>query len=101
MSGGFPIACFSCGKVISHLYEKYLYLTVGVGKHGQDALDDLRVRKECCRGIFLAHVDKQDVFLMYPDTITMNSENLGWKKRVDTPQEFTARFIVNPFTKDT
>jgi len=47
----FPIRCFTCGKVIGHLYEKY-------EKKNDDAekiLDELNVVRMCCRRMFLGY----------------------------------------------
>jgi DNA-directed RNA polymerase subunit N len=50
----FPIRCFSCGGVISEVYEEY----VSKLKEGEDlsnALDDLGIKKYCCRRMFISH----------------------------------------------
>jgi len=55
----FPIRCFSCGKPIAHLYEKYIELTSS-GKSSKEALDELGVERYCCRSAFLTHVELSD-----------------------------------------
>ena len=50
----FPIRCFSCGGVISEVYEEY----VSKLKEGEDlsnALDDLGIKKYCCRRMFISY----------------------------------------------
>ncbi len=50
----FPVRCFSCGKVISEVYEEFISSL----KDGEDlskTLDELDVRKYCCRRMFISH----------------------------------------------
>ena len=54
-----PIRCFSCGKPIGHLYEKYLD-RVNAGENKKKALDGLGMERYCCRAMFLGHVDLID-----------------------------------------
>ena len=51
-----PVRCFSCGKPIGHLWETYKEL-IKNGKQPKDALDELGLKRYCCRGLFLGHVD--------------------------------------------
>ena len=51
-----PIRCFSCGKPIAHLYEKFKELTAA-GKSNKDALDELGVKRYCCRAKILGQTD--------------------------------------------
>ncbi|MCX6778504.1 MAG: DNA-directed RNA polymerase subunit N [Candidatus Micrarchaeota archaeon] len=54
-----PVRCFSCGSVVADKYEKFAEKV----KSGQDpakALDELGVRRYCCRRMFLGHVDILD-----------------------------------------
>lgn len=50
-----PVRCFSCGKPIGHLWEKYQEQIKSESK--KKVLDDLGVERMCCRGAFLGHVD--------------------------------------------
>ncbi|OYT42655.1 MAG: DNA-directed RNA polymerase subunit N [Candidatus Aenigmarchaeota archaeon ex4484_224] len=52
----FPVRCFSCGKVIGHLWEEY-QKRVENGEDPKKVLDDLGVTRYCCRQIFLTHQD--------------------------------------------
>lgn len=72
-----PIRCYTCGKVMGHLWEPYLAavqelyneesdnlsmenVVVGKGskKTGEaHALDKLGVKRYCCRRMLLSHVD--------------------------------------------
>lgn len=51
-----PVRCFTCGKVIGHLWEKYKK-GIEEGKNPKDVLDNLGVTRYCCRMIFLTHID--------------------------------------------
>lgn len=70
----FPIRCVSCNNVIAGKYVAYLekvknyrrengktdmeYLTATTSKTAEGkALDDLNVKRSCCRRHFLTHVD--------------------------------------------
>ena len=50
-----PVRCFSCGRPIGHLWEKYLEKTQTEDR--KKVLDSLGVERMCCRSIFLGHVD--------------------------------------------
>lgn len=73
-----PVRCFTCNKVIAHLYEDYLKLIVEKKDNklkmedDEDsktpecqALDELRLKRYCCRRMFLGHVDLIDKLLQY------------------------------------
>jgi DNA-directed RNA polymerase subunit N len=51
----FPIRCFTCGKIIGHLYPEYAKRIKS--EQPKDVLDNLGIKRYCCRRIFLAHVD--------------------------------------------
>lgn len=51
-----PVRCFSCGKVVGHLWEEYKNKT-SVGEDGEKVLNDLGLKRYCCRQLFLGHVD--------------------------------------------
>ncbi|MBU1245859.1 MAG: DNA-directed RNA polymerase subunit N [Nanoarchaeota archaeon] len=51
-----PIRCFSCGKPVGHLYEEYLQ-RVENGEDPKIIMDELGLKRYCCRALFLGHVD--------------------------------------------
>jgi DNA-directed RNA polymerase subunit N len=51
-----PIRCFSCGKPLAHLWEKYKE-RVANGEEPKKVLDELGIKSYCCRALFLGHVD--------------------------------------------
>ena len=74
-----PIRCFTCNKVIAHLWEEYLnklqihYINEDIPNSRKKRfpnndeicektiagkiLDDLNINKYCCRSKFISHVD--------------------------------------------
>ena len=53
----FPVRCFSCGKVIGHLYSLY-ERRVNSGEDPDKVLDDLGITKPCCRTRFISYNPK-------------------------------------------
>ena len=54
-----PVRCCSCGKVIAHVYEQYKQAVDG-GEDPQSTLDDLGIKRYCCRRMFVGQVDLID-----------------------------------------
>lgn len=54
-----PIRCFSCGKPVAHLRQEYEE-RVKKGESKAKVLDDLGLKRYCCRALFLGHVDLID-----------------------------------------
>ncbi|MBI4173534.1 MAG: DNA-directed RNA polymerase subunit N [Candidatus Aenigmarchaeota archaeon] len=51
-----PIRCFTCGKPVGHLWEKFNE-EVANGRSRKDSMDRLGLERYCCRSLFLTHVD--------------------------------------------
>ena len=51
-----PVRCFSCGKVVGHLYED-LKKRVKKGENPKKVLDSLGVERYCCRSVLLGQMD--------------------------------------------
>lgn len=51
-----PVRCFTCGKVLGHLYEDFKKRTEA-GEDSGKVLDNLGLKRYCCRQLFLGHVD--------------------------------------------
>ncbi len=68
-----PVRCFTCGKVISNVWEEYMArveermknLPRGEPLKVGDILDDLGVERYCCRRMLLSHVELVDVLAPY------------------------------------
>ncbi|KAJ5734182.1 DNA-directed RNA polymerase N/8 kDa subunit superfamily [Penicillium malachiteum] len=65
-----PVRCFSCGKVVGDLWERYLQL-LDEGIPDGDAMDQLGCRRYCCRRMVMTHVDLIEKLLRYGPTIPM------------------------------
>jgi len=71
----FPIRCFTCGKVIGALEEKY-FSQLESGKDPKKILNALGVTRYCCRRMFLGHVNVIDKLLLFENnTVTTSKEN--------------------------
>mgnify|MGYP001192041639 CR=1 FL=1 len=55
-----PIRCFGCGKPLGHLWSTYLE-RVKKGDDRKVVMDELGLKRYCCRGLFLGHVDLIDI----------------------------------------
>lgn len=51
-----PIRCMSCGKPLAHLYEEYKS-RAEKGESKKKILDELGLKRYCCRALFTGHVD--------------------------------------------
>jgi len=51
-----PVRCFSCGKVIGHLYAEFKQ-RVEQGEDAGKVMTDLGLKRYCCRQVFLSNVD--------------------------------------------
>ncbi|MDJ0269445.1 MAG: DNA-directed RNA polymerase subunit N [Aigarchaeota archaeon] len=52
----FPIRCFSCGALIADKWEEYK-ARVEAGENAGKVLDELKVKRYCCRRMFISGVD--------------------------------------------
>ena len=53
------IRCISCGKPVGHLWEPYTERTEK-GEEKKKVMDDLGLKRYCCRALFLSHVELID-----------------------------------------
>jgi len=51
-----PVRCFSCGKVVGHLWEEFNQRLEN-DEDPKKVLDDLGLTRHCCRALFVGHVD--------------------------------------------
>lgn len=61
-----PVRCFTCNKITGNKWVPYQKL-LEEGVSPNDALDQLGLRRYCCRRILLTHVDLIDKILNYED----------------------------------
>ncbi|MBA7480926.1 hypothetical protein ES708_16833 [subsurface metagenome] len=60
-----PIRCFSCGRLIAHIYKPYLEL-IEKGESAEDAFKELGIERFCCKRMIVSHVDLIDEMLKFP-----------------------------------
>ncbi|PIT84417.1 DNA-directed RNA polymerase subunit N [Candidatus Micrarchaeota archaeon CG10_big_fil_rev_8_21_14_0_10_45_29] len=60
----FPIRCFTCGAPIAQHWEEYNSRTKS-GDEPAKVLDDLGVKRVCCRRMFISHVEVMDKVAKY------------------------------------
>ena len=59
-----PVRCMTCGKPLAGLWEKYKE-RVAKGEKPGKVLDDLGVKRYCCRALFLTQKDIIDKVSRY------------------------------------
>ncbi|KAI5121718.1 hypothetical protein M0805_002111 [Coniferiporia weirii] len=59
-----PVRCFSCGKVVGDKWNQYMTL-LAQGINEGEALDELQLKRYCCRRMVLTHVDLIEKLLHY------------------------------------
>ncbi|EJC99300.1 uncharacterized protein FOMMEDRAFT_94298, partial [Fomitiporia mediterranea MF3/22] len=59
-----PVRCFSCGKVVGDKWNEYMAL-LSQGISEGDVLDELQLKRYCCRRMVLTHVDLIEKLLHY------------------------------------
>lgn len=60
-----PIRCFSCGKLIAHVYEPYLE-ALEKGESPENAFNQLGIKRFCCKRMIVSHADLIDDLLKFP-----------------------------------
>jgi DNA-directed RNA polymerase subunit N len=59
-----PVRCFSCGKPVAGLYEEFK-TRVAKGENAGKVLDELQVKRYCCRKMLLTHAEMIDDIMQY------------------------------------
>eukprot|EP00871_Galdieria_phlegrea_P002887 jgi/Galph1/359/GphlegSOOS_G5081.1 len=60
-----PVRCFTCGKVVGNKFEQYIKLLNDKDYTEGEALDELGLKRYCCRRMLLTHVDLIEKLLAY------------------------------------
>ncbi|MFX0122190.1 MAG: DNA-directed RNA polymerase subunit N [Candidatus Hodarchaeota archaeon] len=63
-----PIRCYTCGKVIAHLYDDYIE-GLKEGKESDELLDSFGLTRYCCRRMLITHVELIDNILTFSSPI--------------------------------
>jgi DNA-directed RNA polymerase I, II, and III subunit RPABC5 len=61
-----PVRCFTCGKVTGNKWQSYQTL-LKQGISEKEALDQLGLKRYCCRRMLLTHVELIDKLLLYTE----------------------------------
>ncbi len=59
-----PVRCFTCGSIIGDKWEEFKR-RVDAGENPSKVLDDLGVKRYCCRSMLISHVEVIDDLLKY------------------------------------
>lgn len=59
-----PIRCYSCGKPVAHLWEKFIERTAK-GENTKLVLNELGLERFCCRALFLGNINLIDDIAVY------------------------------------
>jgi DNA-directed RNA polymerase subunit N len=59
-----PVRCFTCGKLIGDKWEEFAR-RVKSGENAGGILDDLGIKRYCCRRMLLSHVEIVDEVLRF------------------------------------
>uniref|UniRef100_A0A7C2VGG4 DNA-directed RNA polymerase subunit Rpo10 n=1 Tax=Ignisphaera aggregans TaxID=334771 RepID=A0A7C2VGG4_9CREN len=62
-----PVRCFTCGYPIATKWEEFKY-RVSRGEDPKKVLDDLGIKRYCCRRMLLSHVDLFHEVIRYRNT---------------------------------
>ena len=71
-----PVRCFTCGALVGDKYSE-LVNRVKDGEDPGDVLDDLKMKRYCCRRILLSNVDIIDQILPYHEAIAKRKEEFA------------------------
>ena len=76
MASTFPSRCFTCGKVLK--WEPYAE-KIEDGTSPADALDEMKMRRMCCRRMYLSHIPQlEETMLMYPPREKMKNGKIEY-----------------------
>lgn len=55
-----PVRCWSCGKPIGQVWDEYDRRVNKKGENAKEVLDELEIKRYCCRSQLLGHVELID-----------------------------------------
>lgn len=87
-----PVRCYSCGKVVGNLYEKYQKL-LDEDYTEAEALDELHLVRYCCRRMILTHIDLADNLIPYSVPVVGNMQQLS-SSAAATPAQISGQAAV-------
>ncbi|MCY3410384.1 MAG: DNA-directed RNA polymerase subunit N [Candidatus Heimdallarchaeota archaeon] len=60
-----PVRCLTCGFIVGDKYEPFLEGIAKGEKSPRELLDELGLKKICCRRMVISQVDLVDIILPY------------------------------------
>ncbi len=70
-----PIRCFTCGALIADKYQKYQQ-RVNNGEEPESVMNDLNIKRYCCRRMFLSTVETIYQILPYYEALSRRREEM-------------------------
>ncbi|MCS7116421.1 MAG: DNA-directed RNA polymerase subunit N [Nitrososphaerota archaeon] len=71
----YPIRCFTCGALIGDKFDEFRK-RVNSGEKAAKVLDDLGIKRYCCRRMLLTSVDVSDQVLPYFEALARRQAEL-------------------------
>ncbi len=59
-----PVRCFTCGTLIADKWDEFVK-RIDEGENPRKILEDLNVKRWCCRRMLVSHTDLIDDFLPF------------------------------------
>ena len=60
-----PVRCFSCGAVVADKWDEYDRRVNKEHESAEKVLDDMGVKRYCCRRMFISNVELIDEFMQF------------------------------------
>ena len=70
-----PVRCFTCGSLVADKYQTYLN-RVKAGEDSAKVMDDLGVKRYCCRRMFLSTVETIYQILPYYEALRRRKQEV-------------------------
>ena len=61
-----PVRCFTCGRLIADKFEEFAR-RVKAGERPSQVMDEMGMKRYCCRRMLASHVEVIDEFLKYSE----------------------------------
>lgn len=72
-----PVRCFTCGRLIGDKWHEYAR-RVKQGEDSRKVLDELGMKRYCCRRMMISHVEIIDEFLSYTELAYKKRAHMAW-----------------------
>jgi len=72
-----PVRCFTCGRLIGDKWHEYAR-RVKQGEDSRKVLDELGMKRYCCRRMMISHVEIIDEFLSYTELAHKKRAHMAW-----------------------